>query len=102
MSHPSRKLNFYTFYPNIFGQSLSVLTCSRLIKDLNSQYEIDIYAPKSILEDIEIPQTDLINIIKSPYFKKYNKLKPKNIYDIKKMIILAKNYLNKNIIYYEK
>ena len=49
---------------NIFGQSLSILTCSRLIKDLNSQYEIDIYAPKSILEDIEIPQTDLINIFK--------------------------------------
>ena len=47
-------------------------------------------------------QKNLINIIKSPYFKKYYKLKPKNIYDIKKMIILAKNYLNKNIIYYGK
>ncbi len=47
-------------------------------------------------------QKNLINIIKSPYFKKYYKLKPKNIYDIKKMIIIAKNYLNKNIIYYEK
>ena len=47
-------------------------------------------------------QKNLINIIKRPYFKKYYKLKPKNIYDIKKMIILAKNYLNKNIIYYEK
>ena len=47
-------------------------------------------------------QKNLINIIKSPYFKKYYKLKPKNIYDIKKMIFLAKNYLNKNIIYYEK
>jgi len=47
-------------------------------------------------------QKNLINIIKSPYFKKYYKLKPKNIYDIKKMIILVKNYLNNNIIYYEK
>ena len=47
-------------------------------------------------------QKNLINIIKSPYFKKYYKLKPKNIYDIKKMIILAKNHLNENIIYYEK
>ena len=47
-------------------------------------------------------QKNLLNIIKNPYFKKYYKLKPKNIYDIKKMIILAKNYLNKNIIYYEK
>ena len=47
-------------------------------------------------------QKNLINIIKSPYFKKYYKLKPKNIYDIKKMIIHVKNYLNKNVIYYEK
>ncbi len=47
-------------------------------------------------------QKNLINIIKSPYFKKYYKLKPKNIYDIKNMIVLTKNYLNKNIIYYEK
>ena len=47
-------------------------------------------------------QKNLINIIKNPYFKKYYKLKPKNIYDIKNMIILTKNYLNKNIIYYEK
>ena len=47
-------------------------------------------------------QKNLINIIKRPYFKKYYKLKPKNIYDIKKMIILTKNYLNKNIIYYDK
>ena len=47
-------------------------------------------------------QKNLINIIKNPYFKKYYKLKPKNIYDIKNMIIITKNYLNKNIIYYEK
>ena len=47
-------------------------------------------------------QKNLINIIKNPYFKKYYKLKPKNIYDIKKMIIHTKNYLYKNIIYYDK
>ncbi len=47
-------------------------------------------------------QKNLLNIIKNPYFKKYYKLKPKNIYDIKKMIIHTKNYLNKNIIYYDK
>ena len=47
-------------------------------------------------------QKNLINIIKNPYFKKYYKLKPKNIYDIKNMIIITKNYLNKNIIYYDK
>ena len=47
-------------------------------------------------------QNNLLNLIKSPYFKKFYKLKPKNIYDIKNMIVLTKNYLNKNIIYYEK
>ena len=47
-------------------------------------------------------QKNLINIIKNPYFKKYYKLKPKNIYDIKNMIIVTKNYLNKNIKYYDK
>ena len=47
-------------------------------------------------------QKNLLNIIKNPYFKKYYKLKPKNIYDIKKMIIHTKNYLYKNIIYYDK
>ena len=47
-------------------------------------------------------QKNLINIIKNPYFKKYYKLKPKNIYDIKKMIIHTKNYLYKNIIFYDK
>ena len=47
-------------------------------------------------------QKNLINIIKKSYFKKYYKLKPKNIYDIKNMIIITKNYLNKNIIYYDK
>ena len=56
---------------------------------------------KSQINYISI-QKNLINIIKNPYFKKYYKLKPKNIYDIKKMIILTKNYLNKNIIYYDK
>ena len=33
---------------------------------------------------------------------RYYKLKPKNIYDIKKMIMITKNYLEKNLVYYEK
>ena len=45
-------------------------------------------------------QRNLINIIKSPYFKKYYKLKPKNIYDIKKMRTLTKKYLNSKLKYY--
>ena len=47
-------------------------------------------------------QRNLINIIKKPYFTKYYKLKPKNIYDIKNMIRITKNYISKNIKYYEK
>ena len=45
---------------------------------------------------------NLLNLIKSPYFIKFYKLKPKNIYDIKKMIKLTNNYLEMNIKYYEK
>ena len=45
-------------------------------------------------------QKNLLNIIKNPYFKKYYKLKPKNIYDIKKMRTLTKKYLNSKLKYY--
>ena len=47
-------------------------------------------------------KSNLLKHIKNPYFKKYYKLKPKNIYDIKKITMLTKNYLEKNIIKYEK
>ena len=47
-------------------------------------------------------QRNLINLIKNPYFAKYYKLKPKNIYDIKNMIRITKNYISKNIKYYDK
>ena len=43
---------------------------------------------------------NLMNLIKSPYFKKYYKLKPKNIYDIKNMIDITKKYLELNLKYY--
>ncbi len=42
-------------------------------------------------------QKNLINMIESTYLKKYYKLKPKNIYDIKKMIAITKNYLILNL-----
>ena len=47
-------------------------------------------------------QSNIINLIKNPYFKKFYKLKPKNIYDIKKMIIRTKSYLELKLKYYEK
>ena len=45
---------------------------------------------------------NLINLLKKQYFKKYYKLKPKNIYDIKKMISVSEKYLKLKIKYYEK
>ena len=41
--------------------------------------------------------SNILNIIKKPYFKKYYKLEPKNIYDIKKIIKITKTYLDNNI-----
>ncbi len=44
---------------------------------------------------------NLMKLIKKPYFKKYYKLKPKNIYDIKNVIKITKIYLNNNLKNYE-
>ena len=45
---------------------------------------------------------NLFRLIKSPFFARYYKLKPKNIYDIKKMINVTNNFINKKIKNYEK
>ena len=45
---------------------------------------------------------NLLKLIKSPFLLKYYKLKPKSIYDIKKMIEITKNYLDKNLKHYAK
>ena len=100
------KLNFEK--PNI--KKFPVLSIMNLIPEKTSYFETilitinDTLVNKYLNSEINYIsiQKNLINIIKNPYFKKYYKLKPKNIYDIKNMIILTKNYLNKNIIYYEK
>ncbi len=46
-------------------------------------------------------QLNLLKLIKSPFLVKYYKLKPKNIYDIKKMRNVANNYIKNKIVYYE-
>ena len=43
----------------------------------------------------------LLKLIKSPFFKKYYKLKPKNIFDIKNMVNITKNYLNLKLSKYD-
>ena len=44
---------------------------------------------------------NIIRLINKPYLRKYYKLKPKNIYDIKKMIAITKKYLEGNIKLYD-
>ena len=47
-------------------------------------------------------QQNLLKLVKKPFFIKYYKLKPKSIYDIKKMISITNTYLNLNLKYYNK
>ena len=45
---------------------------------------------------------NLLRLIKSPFLLKYYKLKPKNIYDIKKVINITKYYIKNKIKFYDK
>ena len=47
-------------------------------------------------------QKNLLKIIKKPYLKKYYKLKPNSVYDIKKMILITNDILRENLKIYEK
>ena len=47
-------------------------------------------------------QKNLLYFINCKFFKKFYKVKPLNINDVKKMIKITNNYLNKNIKLYEK
>ena len=44
---------------------------------------------------------NILRLINKPYLSKYYKLKPKNIYDIKKIIAVTKKYLEGNIKFYD-
>ena len=47
-------------------------------------------------------QSNILNLLKKPYLKKFYKLKPKSIYDIKKMNLITKKYLYDNYKFYKK
>ena len=47
-------------------------------------------------------QSNILNLLKKPYLRKFYKLKPKSIYDIKRMVTITNNYLNLNLKYYNK
>tara|TARA_B100000886_G_scaffold334279_1_gene289558 strand:+ start:4050 stop:5222 length:1173 start_codon:yes stop_codon:yes gene_type:complete len=46
-------------------------------------------------------QMNILRLINKPFLSKYYKLKPKNIYDIKKMIAITNKYLEGNIKFYD-
>ena len=47
-------------------------------------------------------EQNLLKLTKDRVFMNYYKLKPKNVYDIKKMILFTKNYLENNLKHYDK
>tara|TARA_B100000886_G_scaffold315122_1_gene252863 strand:+ start:5713 stop:6882 length:1170 start_codon:yes stop_codon:yes gene_type:complete len=86
-----------------------LLSVLNLIPDRSSYFETilitlnDMLVNKYLSGDINYQSIhkNLLNLIKKSYFKKYYKLKPNNIYDIKRMIDISKKYLKKNIKYYD-
>ena len=86
-----------------------LLSILKIIPDKPSYFETilitlnDTLVEKYLSGDINYVSIhkNLLNLIKKSYFKKYYKLKPNNIYDIKKMIDISKKYLEKNIKYYD-
>ena len=102
------KLNYLKFLkPNL--KKFPLLKLIKLIPKQESLFETvlitmnDSLVEKYLNNQINYVsiQSNIINLIKNPYFKKFYKLKPKNIYDIKKTIKITKNYLNKNLKIYE-
>ena len=86
-----------------------LLSIVKLIPDKSSYFEtilitLNDYLVQQYLErkiNYISLQLNVINLLKKPYFRKYYKLKPKNIYDIKKIINMTKNYISKNLKHYE-
>ena len=86
-----------------------LLTVLNLVPEKSSYFETILITINDSLVDMYLNNNinyisihkNLLRLIKSPFFSKYYKLKPKNIYDIKKMILITKKYLNLNIKHYD-
>ena len=86
-----------------------LLTVLNLVPEKSSYFETILITINDLLVDMYLNNNinyisihkNLLRLIKSPFFSKYYKLKPKNIYDIKKMILITKKYLNLNIKHYD-
>ncbi len=99
-----KKLNNLSFYlPNI--KQFPVLKILDILPEKDSYFETILITINDTLVSKYLDghisylsiQKNLLNLIKKSYFKKYYNLKPKNIYDIKKMIFITKKYLNSNL-----
>ena len=100
--------NLEFFHPNI--NKFPLLKIINLLPERDSFFETILITLNDNLVDkylmgkinyISI-HLNILNLIEKPYFKKYYKLKPTSLYDIKKMIEITNNYLDKNYKYYEK
>ena len=86
-----------------------LLSIIKLVPEKPSYFEIilttlnDVLVKKYLEGDINYLslQLNILKFIKKPYFKKYYKLKPKNLYDIKKIINMTKKNIEANYKHYE-
>ena len=92
------------------SSKLSLLSVINLIPEESSNFETILITLNDSLVDkylngkinyLSITK-NLLKLIKSPFLLKYYKLKPKSIYDIKKMINLTNNFIENKIKNYAK
>ncbi len=98
--------NLKFLYPS--KKNYPLISIINLIPDKSSYFETilitlnDLLVEKYLNNEINYKSIhkNLLKLLKSPYFIKFYKLKPKNIYDIKKMIIIINKYTKNKIKYY--
>ncbi len=109
VSNHIKKLNNLKFQaPSV--KQFPLLSIVELIPENDSFFETilitinDYLVKKYLLNQINYISIHLniLRLIKSPFLKKFYKLKPKNIYDIKRMIDITNNHIKNKIKIYEK
>ena len=109
VSNHIKKLNNLKFQaPSV--KQFPLLSIVELIPENDSFFETilitinDYLVKKYLLNQINYISIHLniLRLIKSQFLKKFYKLKPKNIYDIKRMIDITNNHIKNRIKIYEK
>ncbi len=98
--------NLKFLYPS--KKNYPLISIIDLIPEKSSYFETilitlnDVLVEKYLHNEINYKSIhkNLLKLLKSPYFIKFYKLKPKNIYDIKKMITIINKYIKDKIKYY--